>query len=186
MRTSIAIGLLLATACVRETPDERAVSPTPATEAPPPAPQPPPEQQPPAEPPPAEPAPVAETTDATGDLQAAMDAGIRRIDDVTYEIDRALIDRLLGNPTAVAKSARVVPSVLDGKPNGFKLYAIRPSSLYARIGILNGDTLTGVNGLELSSAEKALEAYTHVRDASRLSVAITRRGKPITLTYNIK
>ncbi|HUS63955.1 MAG TPA: type II secretion system protein GspC, partial [Kofleriaceae bacterium] len=95
-------------------------------------------------------------------------------------------DRLLANPTDVAKSARVVPSVKDGQPNGFKLYAIRPSSLYARIGLLNGDTLTGVNGFDLTSVDKALEAYTHIRDASRLSVAITRRGTPITLTYTIK
>ena len=86
----------------------------------------------------------------------------------------------------VAKGARVVPSVQNGKPNGFKLYAIRPNSAYAKLGLTNGDTLSSINGFELTSADKALEVYTKLREATRLSVEITRRGKPMTLNYSIR
>ena len=112
------------------------------------------------------------------ELQASIDNGIKKIDDNNYEIDKSLVDKVLANPMAVAKGARVVPAVKNGKPDGFKLYAIRPSSVYAKLGLTNGDTLQSINGFELTSADKALEVYTKLREATSLEVEITRRGKP--------
>jgi general secretion pathway protein C len=120
------------------------------------------------------------------DMQAAVDAGIRKIDDTNYEIDKSLVEKVLLNPMAVAKNARVVPSMKNGKPDGFKLYAIRPSSAFAKLGLANGDTLQSINGFELTSADKALEVYTKMREATSLEVEVTRRGKPVTLKYSIK
>jgi hypothetical protein len=118
------------------------------------------------------------------DIHAAMDAGIVR-DGKTIKVKREVIDKVLANPTSVARGARVVPSVKNGKPNGFKLYAIRPSSLYARLGFENGDTLHSVAGMPLDSAENALNVYTRVRHLKKksLEVEISRRGKPMTLTF---
>jgi general secretion pathway protein C len=135
-------------------------------------------------------APVAQTEpkpEGDGDdLQAAIDSGIKKIDDNTYEIDKSLVDKVLANPMGVAKGARVVPAVQNGKPNGFKLYAIRPSSVYAKLGLTNGDTLSAINGMELTTADKALEVYTKLREATSLEVEIQRRGKPMTLKYSIR
>jgi general secretion pathway protein C len=134
-------------------------------------------------------APVASTPVATeekpagegsgDDLQAAIDSG-------NYEIDKSLVQKALANPMALAKGARVVPAVKNGKPDGFKLYAIRPSSVYSKLGLTNGDTLQSINGFELTSADKALEVYTKLREATQLEVEITRRGKPMTLKYSIR
>ena len=131
----------------------------------------------------AEPAPTDESKD---DLQASIDNGIKKIDDTNYEIDKSLVDKVLANPMAVAKGARVVPAVKNGKPDGFKLYAIRPSSVYSKLGLTNGDTLQSINGFELTTADKALEVYTKLREATSLEVEVTRRGKPITLKYSIR
>ena len=120
------------------------------------------------------------------DIQASIDSGIKKIDDNNYEIDKSLVDKVLANPMGVAKGARVVPAVKNGQPDGFKLYAIRPSSVYAKLGLANGDTLQSINGFELTSADKALEVYTKLREATSLEVEVTRRGKPVTLKYSIK
>ena len=145
------------------------------------------------EPPPPPPPLVAEnptpTPTPTGDgddLTAAIDSGIRKIDESTYEIDRSLVDKVLANPMAVAKGARVMPSSKNGEPNGFKLYAVRPSSVYAKLGFANGDTIHGINGMELNSMDRAMEVYSKVREASNLQVTVTRRGKPVTLNYSIR
>ncbi|MGN6107838.1 MAG: type II secretion system protein GspC, partial [Kofleriaceae bacterium] len=82
-----------------------------------------------AEPPP----PVAEGENKD-ELQAAIDNGIKKIDDTNFEIDKSLVDKVLVNPMAVAKGARVVPSMKNGKADGFKLYAIRPTSVFAKLG----------------------------------------------------
>jgi general secretion pathway protein C len=119
-------------------------------------------------------------------MQASIDSGIKKIDDSNYEIDKGLVEKVLLNPMAVAKGARVVPSMKNGKPDGFKLYAIRPSSVFAKLGLANGDTLQSINGFDLTSADKALEVYTKLREATSLEVEVTRRGKPATLKYSIK
>jgi hypothetical protein len=138
--------------------------------------------------PPAIPAtPVTPAKDpAVDELDAAMATDIVKIDDTHYTIKHGLIDKMLANPMAVSKGARVVPSVKDGKPDGFKLYAIRPTSFYARIGLANGDTLTAINGFELTSADKALEVYTKIREATAFELSITRRGKPLSLYISVK
>jgi general secretion pathway protein C len=139
---------------------------------------------------PVPPTPVAVETPAGegsgDDLQASIDNGVKKIDDNNYEIDKSLVQKALANPMALAKGARVVPAVKNGKPDGFKLYAIRPSSVYSKLGLTNGDTLQSINGFELTSADKALEVYTKLREATQLEVEITRRGKPMTLKYSIR
>lgn len=129
---------------------------------------------------------VAANPDGGDDMQASIDGGIKKIDDNNYEIDKSLVEKVLLNPMAVAKGARVVPSMKNGKPDGFKLYAIRPSSAFAKLGLTNGDTLQSINGFELTSADKALEVYTKLREATSLEIEVTRRGKPVTLKYSIK
>ncbi len=124
--------------------------------------------------------------DNKDDLQASIDNGIKKIDDTTYEIDKSLVDKVLLNPMAVVKGARVVPAMKNGKPEGFKMYAIRPTSAFAKLGLTNGDTLTAINGFELNSADKALEVYTKLREATSLELEVTRRGKPVTLKYRIR
>src|SRR6185503_11909906 len=37
------------------------------------------------------------------DIVAAVDSGVKKIDDTTYEIDRSVVDKVLANPTAVAR-----------------------------------------------------------------------------------
>jgi type II secretory pathway component PulC len=118
--------------------------------------------------------------------EIALDKGIRKIDSTHYEITAELIDKILANPMAVSKGARVVPSVKNTKPDGFKLYAIRKDSLFAKLGFQNGDTLQSINGMSIDSADKALEVYVKVREATNLDVAITRQGKPMTISIKIK
>jgi general secretion pathway protein C len=76
--------------------------------------------------------------------------------------------------------------VKDGKPEGFKLYAIRPGSLFDRLGMLNGDTMTSINGFALTSADKALEVYTKLRETKEIEVDLVRGGKPVKLQFSIR
>ena len=56
----------------------------------------------------------------------------------------------------------------------------------AALGFANGDTIQRINGLALTSADRALEVYTKLRDAPRLEFELVRRGRPVTLTIEIR
>jgi general secretion pathway protein C len=101
-------------------------------------------------------------------------------------VDRALVEKLLQNTTMLATSARFVPSIKDGKPNGFKLYAIRPNSIFGKIGLQNGDTIKAINGNDMTTPDAALALYSKLRNASHLSVSVERRGEAQTMDYTIK
>jgi type II secretory pathway component PulC len=115
---------------------------------------------------------------------AVLDA-IEKIDETHYKISNTIVDALLANPMGFSRGVRVVPSIRNGQPDGFKLYAIRPSSLFAKIGFMNGDTIHSINGFDLATPDKALEAYTKLKDASSVQFDITRRGKPVTIDIQI-
>lgn len=122
--------------------------------------------------------------DPTG-LEKDVEKGVRCTGS-SCEVDKSLIDKILSNTTALATSARFVPSIKDGKPNGFKLYAIRPGSVFAKIGLQNADLIKGINGLDMSTPDRALEAYTKLKSASHLTVNVERRGENVTLDYQIR
>jgi general secretion pathway protein C len=119
------------------------------------------------------------------DLAARLDAGIRKIDDTHFEVDKALVDEIRRNPTQV-KGARVVPKQKDGKMVGLRLFAVRPTSAYAKLGLKNGDTIQAINGMQLSTPDKMLEAYTRLKDLPNLTLTFERRGKPMELHYQVR
>jgi len=132
-------------------------------------------------------APVAAAPAAPADPFAAeLDKGIKKIGEHNYEVQRSTLDSLLGNMGALAKGARIVPETKDGKSAGFRLFSIRPDGPFAKIGLLNGDVVSAINGLEMNSPDQALLAYTKLKTANHLSVAIERNGQKITKDYNIR
>jgi general secretion pathway protein C len=119
-------------------------------------------------------------------LTAELDKGIKQVSEHNYEVQRSTLDSLLGNMAALAKGARIVPETKNGKPAGFRLFSIRPDGPFAKIGLLNGDVVSAINGLEMNSPDQALFAYTKLKTANHLSVAIERNGQKITKDYNIR
>jgi general secretion pathway protein C len=112
--------------------------------------------------------------------------GVRKLGDKEYQIEKTEIDKVLSNLNQIARQARIVPSFKNGKSNGFKLFSIRPNSLYSKIGIQNGDIIQKINGYEINSPDKALEIYSKLKDADSITVDLVRRGKPQTMSYSIQ
>ena len=121
-----------------------------------------------------------------GFLEALFERdGVEAVADLVRRAEEGTVDAFFAIPNATWKGARVVPSVKNGKPNGFKLYAIRPSSMWAAVGFSNGDTVHAINDFELESVEDALEAYQALKTATSLTIEVTRRGTPFTLNIEI-
>lgn len=121
-----------------------------------------------------------------GPPPSGVGAGIKATSDDTYEIPRDEVNKALGNLNDIAMQARIVPAFKDGVATGFKLFSIRPDSLYSKIGIQNGDVVRRINGYEINSPDKALEVYTKLRESSRIEIEIDRNGAPVRKTYNVR
>jgi general secretion pathway protein C len=111
---------------------------------------------------------------------------IQKVSETEFNVDRSVIDNVLENQAQLMRSARIVPEQKDGKTVGIRLFGIRQDTLLGTLGMQNGDRLEKINGYDMASPEKALEAYARLRTATSLTVQLTRRGKPLTIEYQIK
>lgn len=122
----------------------------------------------------------------TGGVPDDIAKRIKKVSDTEFQIDRAVVDNILENQAQLMRTARIVPEQKDGKVVGIRLFGIRPETLLGKLGLQNGDRLEAINGFEMASPEKALEAYARLRTADSLAVKVTRRGNPVTIDFKIQ
>ncbi len=137
-------------------------------------------------PPPGAPVAAAPAAAAKDPLAEALDKGIKKTGPNSYEVQHATLDSLLGNMAVLSKAARIVPEMKDGKSAGFRLLSIKSDGPFGKIGLQNGDIISAINGLEMTSPDKALEVYTKLKTANHLSVGLDRNGQKVTMDYNIR
>jgi general secretion pathway protein C len=116
---------------------------------------------------------------------AASGGGIRRLADHAYVVPSSEIDRTLADLNDLAAQARIAPAVRGGR-TGFRLFSIRPDSIYAKVGLQDGDFIKRINGSDLTSPERALELYVKLREASRIEIELERNGSSVVQTYTIR
>lgn len=132
------------------------------------------------------PPPVAAVVGGSAALPADIASKIQRVSATEFNVDRGVVDKILENQAELMRTARIVPEQENGKVVGIRLFGIRPETLLGTLGIENGDRLQAINGFEMASPEKALEAYARLRTADHLTVQVNRRGQNVNLDFNIK
>jgi len=111
---------------------------------------------------------------------------IRSVGEDKWWIDKREIEKAIANITQIMTKVRVVPIFTEGQPDGFKVFAIRPSSLFAKIGLQNGDVLKRINGVELQGPEQAFEAYQRLIGETSIQIDLLRREENRTFNYEIR
>ena len=114
------------------------------------------------------------------------DDRIRKVSDTEAVVERSLVNELLSDPTKFVRSVRVRPHREGGKVVGYKLRRFRADSPLAKLGAQKGDVIRSVNGVDLTSVDKALGAYQSMRSANDLTFSILRQGKPMDLKVSIR
>jgi general secretion pathway protein C len=138
---------------------------------------------------PATPAPAAGAAAVVGGVSAVpadIASKIQKVSANEFNVDRQVVDKILENQAELMRSARIVPEQENGKVVGIRLFGIRPDTLLGTLGLENGDRLQSINGFDMASPEKALEAYARLRTADHLTVQVNRRGANQNIDFNIK
>ena len=106
---------------------------------------------------------------------------INKISENEYEVERALLEDLLSDPTKIVQQARVIP-----QDDGLRFFGIRSNSIFWKIGIKNGDTLHSINNVALNYIERALGVFEELRDLNSFTINLTRAGQKHTYEYTVK
>jgi len=115
-----------------------------------------------------------------------LDRGIRKLAEGRYELQRRSLELALGNLGLLARLVRVAPDTRAGKPLGFRLFAIMADGPVAKLGLRDNDLLVSINGLDIATAERVLDAYGKLKTAPHLVLGLIREGHEITQDYTIR
>jgi general secretion pathway protein C len=107
----------------------------------------------------------------------------RRTSSVTRTIRRSDIQQTLENVGDLMNQARIVPADSD---DGFQLSNIKSGSLFAKMGLRNGDIVQGVDNRPITGTEDVVSFYEELGSASNITLDIIRNGREMSLPFRIR
>ena len=102
-------------------------------------------------------------------------------------VPRATIGQVLLERTELTERMRAIPTTTDddNRVSGFRLYAIRPDSLAAHVGLHNFDQVLSLDELPFDSEEHVVAAYHRAQAAPVFALHYTRGAVPHTLVVEV-
>lgn len=103
-----------------------------------------------------------------------------------FVIDQRMLNASLDNIGQTMTDARLLPSIKDGKVEGFRVSEVKPQGIFGTIGIRNGDVLLRINDFPVDSPEKAVQSFASLKGQNRIKLDLVRDGQPATFNYDIR
>ena len=121
----------------------------------------------------------APSQQAAGNFAAQVGAG-------SYVVDQRALNAALDNIGQAMTDARLLPSMKDGKVEGFKVSEVKPAGIFGMVGVKNGDVILRMNDFPIDSPEKAIQSFASLKGQNRIRLDLIRDGKPTTFNYDIR
>ncbi len=99
---------------------------------------------------------------------------------------RNQIDSAIQDVSQLMNQVNIRPHFYQGQPDGMMLSRIKPNSIFMRMGLRNGDVITGVNGRDIATVDDALGFYDNLKTTDNVKLNIKRGGRQRTIEYSIK
>jgi type II secretion system protein C len=112
--------------------------------------------------------------------------GVRRLSNSKFMVDQKEVLASTENMSKILTQARAIPYLEQGKTAGFRISEIVPGSIYAKIGLQNGDIIQRVNAQDLDDPAKFFQLYQGLRNERNISIDLVRNGRRQTLNYEIR
>lgn len=87
----------------------------------------------------------------------------------------------------IIQSSRFVPSLDEnGQAQGFKIFGIKPKTLFQKIGLKDDDIIHQVNQTSLKNVEQGFALYQALQDEREVVIGVIRKGEPLTVKVQIE
>ncbi len=111
---------------------------------------------------------------------------VKPVSDNAYVVDKDMVKSAIENPKQLMTEARLLPRYNNGKQEGFYMKGIKAGGIYDSLGLKDGDALLKINDYDLTDPERALQAFSALRGASKIELSVLRNSEHITLDYEIR
>ena len=101
-------------------------------------------------------------------------------------IDRKEVDTTLPDYKHLMEQISVRPQFEAGRANGFVIYSLEPGSIFARMGLRDGDVIQGINGRTFTTTQPVLDFYDALKEGGTVSLEIQRDESKQKLLFEIR
>ncbi|HUT70445.1 MAG TPA: type II secretion system protein N [Desulfatiglandales bacterium] len=106
--------------------------------------------------------------------------------EATVMVKRSEVDESLKDVHQLLSQVRIRPHFTDGVADGLAVSNIKPDSIFARMGLRNGDIVQGLNGRNIQTPDDVMEVYQRLKSGSRVTVQVMRDGEEKIINYQIR
>ncbi|UCG64249.1 MAG: PDZ domain-containing protein [Deltaproteobacteria bacterium] len=106
--------------------------------------------------------------------------------EATVVVKRSEVNESLKNVHQLLSQARIRPHFRDGVAAGLAISNIKPRSIFARMGLQNGDIVQGLNGRNIQTPDDVMEVYQSLKSGSRVTVQVLRNGEEKIINYQFR
>jgi general secretion pathway protein C len=101
-------------------------------------------------------------------------------------VNRKDLQKSLQNMNELLTQVRIRPHFKDGRADGLSITRITRGSIFAKLGLRNGDIVQGINGRSITSPDDVLALYEQLNSGTPMSLEITRRNQQRTINYRFR
>ncbi len=128
----------------------------------------------------------ARATPAVADV-ADLRERVQRLAQDRFQVQRDDVEQVMRNPAELFSQARILPKYEEGEMVGVQLNSIQPGSLFEDIGIQDGDVITEVNGIVISSPQDSAALLRELTQSDQFDVEVLGAdGSPRRLSYVVQ
>lgn len=118
---------------------------------------------------------------------SALRERVQRLAGGRFQVQRDDVQEVMRNPAELFSQARILPKYEEGQMVGVQLNSIQPGSLFENIGIQDGDVITEVNGIVISSPQDSAALLRELTESDQFDVEVRGAdGAPRTLSYVVE
>lgn len=105
--------------------------------------------------------------------------------DVLRAVNRKDVMFYAKNFKKIWKNIAIKEIKRNGKIDGFKIMSVKQQSIFAKLGLLQGDVIKSINNQPLKSYADAFKVYDNIKDYDALKIEIIRKNTKKELEYEI-
>ncbi|HYL58197.1 MAG TPA: type II secretion system protein GspC [Candidatus Acidoferrales bacterium] len=111
---------------------------------------------------------------------------IKKLGPGKFEASRDEVAKTMQNPAQLFQQMRALPHFVNGKTDGFSISNVAPGSVFAQLGLQNGDLLTEINGQPVTNPMQAMGLMQAVHSLPAIDLVVSRNGSPTSLHLDLR
>jgi len=108
------------------------------------------------------------------------------VSDGKITLTRKELNQSMRNINQLMSQIRIRPHFNRGRPDGLSVNNIKRQSIFSKMGLRNGDIIQGVNGKKIKTVDDVMSLYQQLNSVNDVDLEIKRRGKPMSMQYQIR